>query len=891
MSVIKICSWNANGVCQHKLEVINFLKQNNVDVMLLSETHLTNKHFFMIPDYTFYKTNHPDGKAHGGTGILVRKRLKHFFVGSYAQNFLQATSITLTCSKTNLTLSAVYCPPRFALNEPQFLDYFKSLGEKFLAAGDYNSKHTYWGSRLCNPKGRKLYNVIINNNLDVASPGQPTYWPSDHNKTPDLIDFAITKGINRELLSANVLNELSSDHSPVLFEVYEVPQAILPPRNLTSQNTNWLKFKKYISTHIHTNYTIENKEQVDDTVTVINSILTSAAECSTPKNIPTNKRQLFITNTQIEHLVMEKRRLRREWQQNRCPASKSRLKEAVSKLKAALVRENDLNHMKFIKSLSPNKINKQSLWKASRSLKTPTDASPPIKNPRGEWARSDEDKAKVFAQHLSNVFQPNPPNNSSPLPPQIVNCDLIDVEISPREVLHTIKEKLVIKKAPGYDNITPIMLKNLPFIAIVFITKLFNAILKFGYYPSEWKKSLIIMILKPGKDPTLASSYRPISLLPCLSKLFEKVLLAKLMPYLQANSIIPSHQFGFREKHSTIEQVNRITNEIRTAFENREYCSAMFLDVAQAFDKVWHVGMTYKIRRFLPQNVHAIFESYLENRFFRVKYNSFTTADYMINAGVPQGSVLGPLLYLLFTSDIPTSNDVITSTFADDTAILCRHKNVITSNGKLQNHIRTIEDWLSLWRIKVNEQKSRHVVFTLNKQISPTISLNGIVVPQADEVTYLGIHLDRRLTWRKHIEAKKTQMKLKATSLHWLIGSHSPLNLEYKVLLYNQIIKPIWTYGLQLYGNASSSNIEILQRAQSKILRTITGAPWYVRNDLIHKDLNIPKVKTEFEKSRQKYMRKLEYHVNPLASSLANLLSSSRLKRTDRPAAMSSTAN
>ena len=110
------------------------------------------------------------------------------------------------------------------------------------------------------------------------------------------------------------------------------------------------------------------------------------------------------------------------------------------------------------------------------------------------------------------------------------------------------------------------MLKNLPSAAIHFITKLFNAVISLGYFPSEWKKSLIIVILKTGKDPTIASSYRPISLLPCLSKLFEKVLLAKLMPYLQENNVIP---FMFRENHGTIEQVNRITNEIRTAFENR----------------------------------------------------------------------------------------------------------------------------------------------------------------------------------------------------------------------------------------------------------------------------------------------------------------------------------
>jgi len=131
------------------------------------------------------------------------------------------------------------------------------------------------------------------------------------------------------------------------------------------------------------------------------------------------------------------------------------------------------------------------------------------------------------------------------------------------------------------------MLIELPNSAIEVICKLFNGIITLGYYPKKWKKSIIIMIPKPGKDHTIPSSYRPISLLSCLSKLFEKCLLTRITPYLGAHNVIPAHQFGFRQNHGTIEQVNRITSEMRTAFEHREYCSAIFLDVSQAFDRVW----------------------------------------------------------------------------------------------------------------------------------------------------------------------------------------------------------------------------------------------------------------------------------------------------------------
>ena len=428
------------------------------------------------------------------------------------------------------------------------------------------------------------------------------------------------------------------------------------------------------------------------------------------------------------------------------------------------------------------------------------------------------------------------------------------------------------------------MLKELPSIALVFLAKLFSAILMLGYYPQLWKKSQIIMVAKPGKDATLPSSYRPISLLPCLSKLFEKVLLSKITPFLHQNDIIPTHQFGFREKHGTIEQVNRITNEIRKAFEMREYCSAVFLDVAQAFDKVWYDGLIHKIKKSLPNTFHNILESYLSNRRFTVKVNDYITEECPITAGVPQGSVLGPILYILFTADIPTSDEVITSTFADDTAILSRHKCPITATKVLQQHLKQIEEWLAKWRIKVNENKCKHITFTLRPKTCPTVKLNNVSIPQADEITYLGIHLDRRLTWRRHIAAKKLQLKLKSASLHWLLNKKSGLSLSNKVLLYNAIIKPIWMYGIQLWGTACATNIDIIQRFQSKTLRVITGAPWYMRNENIHRDLNIPTIKEEIEIAAKKYLTKLRNHPNPLANTLAHATSQTRLRRRDKAA-------
>jgi len=163
--------------------------------------------------------------------------------------------------------------------------------------------------------------------------------------------------------------------------------------------------------------------------------------------------------------------------------------------------------------------------------------------------------------------------------------------------------KLHSTKGLVYDLITGEILKKLPDVRLLAITYIYNSILRTGYFPGQWKVSQIVTILKPGKPAEDVKSYRPISLLPILSKVSEKLFITRIQPIFQSTQIIRDHQFGIRRKHSTIEQVQCITNLIHRAIENKQYCTAAFLDISQAFDKVWHEGLLYKLNTFLPDNM------------------------------------------------------------------------------------------------------------------------------------------------------------------------------------------------------------------------------------------------------------------------------------------------
>ena len=220
------------------------------------------------------------------------------------------------------------------------------------------------------------------------------------------------------------------------------------------------------------------------------------------------------------------------------------------------------------------------------------------------------------------------------------------------------------------------------------------------------------------------------------------------------------------------------------------------------------------------------------------------------------------------SSEISQPSTDLRSPTPSVTALLASHANPTITSSTLQRGLDSMEKWFHKWGFKINEKKSTNV------------TINNITVPNKDTVRYLGMTLDKRLTWKQHILDKSKQLRDKLKKFYWLIGHRSNLSTQNKITLYKTVIKPVWTYGIQLWGTASNSNIEILQRLQSKTLRSLLNAPWYVTNETIHRDLKIPTVKDEVYKSRSRYNTRINNHHNPLVTQLLNTTDQiRRLKR------------
>lgn len=256
--------------------------------------------------------------------------------------------------------------------------------------------------------------------------------------------------------------------------------------------------------------------------------------------------------------------------------------------------------------------------------------------------------------------------------------------------------------------------------------------LRLAFIPAKWKFAHVIMIKKKGKPSKDINSYRPISLLSLLSKVLERLILPKLKDLLEP--LLPNDQYGFRSQHSCPQQLHRVVDELLTTYESKSVCLGLFLDIEKAFDRVWHHGLLAKLKSYLPDTYYRIIQSYLLERTYAVKYCSATSKPYPIRAGVPQGSILGPLLYIFYTHVSPRSPLVLTAHFADDQAVLVRRDTGEQAHTILQHYTNTLNQWTNRWKIRINPTKTVLVCFTYKTRVTvPDLTLNGQVVPKKNQ--------------------------------------------------------------------------------------------------------------------------------------------------------------
>ena len=283
-------------------------------------------------------------------------------------------------------------------------------------------------------------------------------------------------------------------------------------------------------------------------------------------------------------------------------------------------------------------------------------------------------------------------------------------------------------KAHGHDNISIRMLKICGSSIYGPLELIFKEALSTGLFPSNWKKGNIVPIHKKG-DKQILKNYRPVSLLPICGKIFERLIFNELFNFLLENNLISPNQSGFKPGDSCINQLLSITHEIYNSFDEGLEVRSVFLDISKAFDKVWHKGLLFKLsQNGISGNLLDLLSSFLSDRKQRVLLNGQTSEWRNVTAGVPQGSILGPLLFLIYINDLSGDLSSKAKLFADDTSLFSVTHDITTSANELNNDLKKISDWAFQWKMSFNPDPSKQaqeVIFStkLKKRITPSLGL------------------------------------------------------------------------------------------------------------------------------------------------------------------------
>jgi len=292
----------------------------NLDLILISEAHLTPNTSFKIPGYQKYHCDHPDKTAHADSAILIKSDIKHFILHSFQSISIQATNIAIQMNHIPTTISSVYCPPSSKLTTHDLTNYLSSLGNTFLIGGDFNSKHTAWSSRIINTRGRILYNISVNKSLKFISPPNPTYWPTHQNRLPDTLDFFLTNLPNHINYSISNSTDLSLDHTPVLLCLNDhyVDKTTYP--TITPEKTNWNLISKTVEAQIQLNVSLKDHSEIDAAIHSLTNIIQNSALSYFSSSHLNNKYgnlPQYLCN-----LITGKRRARSKWQRTHHPSDK-----------------------------------------------------------------------------------------------------------------------------------------------------------------------------------------------------------------------------------------------------------------------------------------------------------------------------------------------------------------------------------------------------------------------------------------------------------------------------------------------------------------------------------------------------------------------------------------
>lgn len=837
---------------------------------MIAEHRLAAHHRFELDGYIIHRQNGYEGRNRG-TAIIVRDNIHSERIRVDTANIENTAIRVKRPNGSTISVICLYASPSNAFSDSDLVSLSELTREgEVLVGGDLNAKHPDWGGTVTNATGRCLREFLLGSpDLDIVRTDGPTRTTHTSQSYIDIFMASTGLGITD---NARVLDYGRSDHDAIEIRV-DIDGLVErePPKiyNFGKMNVKRFNF------HLHRNLPNcalpvdrnATTEEINDCIDSMTRTFKEAMDSSVPK-VRQRRGGLPDLPPEIIDLTKQRRRLHRTLHRTtdftRYQPLKAEIKELDGIIDAAIavceenVYSNRLNAIR-VDNMTLGKV------KAAAGIRR-INQIPDLKNEDSSFVMDDAGKANLLAENFSSVHGRNDHLRTGAFSDLITEEAASLVDHSPRttfgvdimadgtacngrtddyairaaDVGWAIRRRPA-KRSVGLDGIPDIALKRTDNVVWTFIAILFNHCINLGFFPPAWKKAAIIPIPKSGSDPKSPSGYRPISLLSPFGKLLEQFILDNVRDFIWERKLLLDNQFGFRGRHSTSNALTVLTDYVSRGLNRKCATIAASLDFAKAFDTAWQAAILRKMTTLgFDRIITRMVADFLSNRAFSVRIGDSLSVERAITAGVPQGSLLGPVLYNILLSDIPLppEGDLLLI-YADDILVAANGLRASSVNKRLNNYLQTLNEYFIKWTIGLNVSKSTGIIFRGSggslypnaRGYNPKLTIGESAIDISRTMKYLGIILDERFSFIRHVDYVLCKVKRTFSAYYRVLGRRNGLSTNVRLLVYKQIIRPMMAYAFPAWFTISSAQMERLRIWERRILSSCLGFRRYLTED------------------------------------------------------------
>ena len=871
---MSIIQWNIRGIRSNKEQIRVLFRDINAAVICLQETKLGEEAINFGHNFKFYRSPpFVDARAQGGTGFVVRSSLNHRAISLTTP--LQACAIQIFTKKW-VTLCSIYLEPNLedhlvdAAGRPRHLllgdlqDLVDQLPIPFILMGDFNAKHVLWGEAVCDRWGCIIDQLVSDNDVILMNDGSPTRYDIFHNSF-SAIDLTLCSTTVRLDYQWSVDEDLhGSDHFPIhLKYVQNLPSPCLPRWKVPE--ADWTAFTSSTEVHSKCSDFSSPSEAYDH----LSSIMLGKALESIPRTSGNPGRPVVPWwNRECEVSRKVTRACYHRYRRYPCEVNKVSYNRARAKQKKIFKQAKRDSFTAYINGINCNTPTAV-VWNKIRKLQGKFVPEPlPVLSIGDSLVSDPREVAEVFGQHFAKISSPdnysaefkNIRDHTMIVPLDSNNTEAYNLSFTMEEFVNALQ--LSNPTSPGEDGILYAMVSHLPQPSKQFLLDTFNRMWHSNSSHESWKSSVIVPILKPGKNPSLPQSYRPIALTSCVCKIYERMVNARLVWYLESKQLLSNRQFGFRKNRNTIDPLLLLTREIQNAFAKQQQTIAVFFDLAKAYDTTWRAGILEQLTAWnIKGNLFRCLQDFLSDRRLKVRVGSTFSSSFPQEEGLPQGSVLSVTLFNVAINSLLEQVPVGVQglAFADDYAVFCSGSSASDVVPKIQQTIKRSLAWAKSRGFKFSLEKTVAIRFsrTRRREEIPTLFLDNDILPYEDKVKYLGMILDKGLYFGPHIAEVSKEVKHRFNILKVVSSFNFGADRAILLRMYCALCLSKIDYGSQIYSSACKTILNKLDIVHNAGLRLCTGAYRTTPIDSIYVDSGFPPLAIRREKLGLRFLARV----------------------------------